>query len=46
MFRTLTFVLQIPLGALTYVIWQRKKSWRKPVPHEPAEPAVAAPILT
>src|SRR6266508_775821 len=44
-FRTLTFILQIPLGALTYVIWQRKKSWRKPVPHEPAEPAVAAPTF-
>jgi uncharacterized membrane protein YbhN (UPF0104 family) len=45
-FRTLTFVLQIPLGALTYLIWQRKKSWRKPVPHEPPEPAVAAtPIV-
>ena len=41
-FRTLTFILQIPLGAITYVIWQRKKSWRKPVPHEPAEPEVAA----
>lgn len=41
-FRTLTFILQIPLGALTYVIWTRKKSWRKPVPHEPEEPAVAA----
>ena len=41
-FRTLTFVLQIPLGALTYVIWDRKKSWRKPVPHEPDEPSVAA----
>jgi putative heme transporter len=41
-FRTLTFVLQIPLGALTYLIWQRKKSWRKPVPHEAPEPAVAA----
>jgi len=41
-FRTLTFVLQIPLGGLTYVIWQRKKSWRKPVPHEAAEPAVGA----
>lgn len=41
-FRTLTFVLQIPLGALTYVIWQRKKSWRKPVPHEAPQPAVAA----
>jgi len=41
-FRTLTFILQIPLGAATYVIWDRKKSWRKPVPHEPEEPAVAA----
>jgi putative heme transporter len=41
-FRTLTFIFQIPLGALTYVIWDRKKSWRKPVPHEPDEPAVAA----
>jgi putative heme transporter len=45
-FRTLTFILQIPLGALTYVIWTRKKGWRKPVPHEPAEPEVAAtPVL-
>jgi uncharacterized membrane protein YbhN (UPF0104 family) len=41
-FRTLTFVFQIPLGALTYLIWTRKKSWRKPVPHEPDEPGVAA----
>lgn len=41
-FRTLTFVFQIPLGALTYVIWRRKTSWRKPVPHEASDPAVAA----
>jgi putative heme transporter len=41
-FRTLTFVFQVPLGALTYLIWTRKKSWRKPVPHEPVEPGVAA----
>ena len=40
-FRALTFVLQIPLGALAYVIWQRKKSWRKPVPREADEPAPA-----
>jgi putative heme transporter len=45
-FRTLTFVLQIPIGALTYLIWQRKKSWRKPVPHEPSEPEVAATPAT
>jgi uncharacterized membrane protein YbhN (UPF0104 family) len=43
-FRTLTFVLQIPLGALTYVIWQRKKSWRKPVPQEAGESAVPASV--
>ena len=42
-FRTLTYALQIPMGALTYVIWQRKRSWRKPVPTEdPSETAVAA----
>jgi putative heme transporter len=45
-FRTLTFVFQIPLGGITYVIWQRKKSWRKPVPHEPQEVAVAAPTVS
>jgi uncharacterized membrane protein YbhN (UPF0104 family) len=39
-FRSLTFILQIPLGAGTYVIWRTKKSWRKPVPHEPEEPKV------
>ncbi|HEX6262213.1 MAG TPA: YbhN family protein [Actinomycetota bacterium] len=42
-FRTLTYALQIPTGALTYVIWQRKRSWRKPVPtEEPPETAMAA----
>jgi uncharacterized membrane protein YbhN (UPF0104 family) len=40
-FRALTFVLQIPLGALAYVVWQRKKSWRKPVPREVDEPLAA-----
>jgi uncharacterized protein (TIRG00374 family) len=28
-FRALTYVLPIPLGVVTYVIWQRKKSWRR-----------------
>jgi putative heme transporter len=33
-FRTLTYALQIPLGAFTYLIWRRKKSWLKaPSPH-------------
>jgi putative heme transporter len=28
-FRALTYVLPIPIGVITYVIWQRKKSWRR-----------------
>jgi putative heme transporter len=28
-FRALTYVLPIPIGLATYVIWQRKKSWRR-----------------
>jgi uncharacterized membrane protein YbhN (UPF0104 family) len=27
-FRALTYGLQIPLGGVAYLIWQRKKSWR------------------
>jgi putative heme transporter len=29
-FRTLTYLLPIPVGGVTYVIWRRKKSWLKP----------------
>lgn len=29
-FRTLTYLLQIPVGGITYVIWRRKKSWLRP----------------
>jgi uncharacterized protein (TIRG00374 family) len=29
LFRLLTYGIQIPLGAVTYVIWQRKKSWKR-----------------
>jgi putative heme transporter len=35
-FRALTYGIQIPLGAVTYVIWQRKRSWRKAAQQEPA----------
>ena len=35
-FRLLTYGVQIPLGAITYLIWQRNKSWRK----ESGEPLV------
>ncbi len=27
-FRTITYVLPIPLGAVTYVVWRRNRSWR------------------
>jgi len=29
LFRGFTYVLQIPLGAITYPIWQRRTSWRR-----------------
>jgi uncharacterized protein (TIRG00374 family) len=43
-FRALTFLSQIPLGGVTYLIWRAKKSWLKPVPptSEP-DAATAAP---
>ena len=38
LFRTLTYGIQIPLGGFTYMIWQRKKSWRKHQPSMEATP--------
>lgn len=29
LFRTLTYAIQIPIGAFTYMIWRRKKGWQK-----------------
>jgi uncharacterized protein (TIRG00374 family) len=31
-FRVLTYGLQIPLGAFTYIYWRRKKSWLRDTP--------------
>jgi uncharacterized membrane protein YbhN (UPF0104 family) len=31
-FRTLTYGIQIPIGAFTYVIWRRKSGWRRDSP--------------
>ena len=28
-FRTITFILPIPLGALAYMYWRRSTSWRR-----------------
>jgi putative heme transporter len=43
LFRLLTYVLQIPLGGVTYLIWQRNKSWRKPVHPEQPSPVPVPP---
>ena len=32
LFRVLTYGIQIPIGGVTYLIWRRKRSWRRPVP--------------
>ncbi|MGZ4508980.1 MAG: lysylphosphatidylglycerol synthase transmembrane domain-containing protein [Blastococcus sp.] len=29
-FRTLTYVLPIPIGIATYIFWRRNRSWRRP----------------
>ncbi len=34
-FRTLTYLLQITAGGITYIIWRRKETWRKPRATEP-----------
>jgi len=40
-FRVLTFFLQIPLGALTYGVWRRHQSWRRPRPPAHQEDAAS-----
>jgi len=32
MFRLLTYVLPILVGGCTYIVWQRKRSWRDSAP--------------
>ncbi len=44
-FRLLTYGIQIPLGAVTYVIWRVNKSWRKPVPVDTAEVTPLEPAV-
>jgi len=36
LFRLLTYGVQIPLGGITYLVWQRRTSWRCPVRRSPA----------
>jgi uncharacterized protein (TIRG00374 family) len=34
-YRALTYVLPVPLGVVTYIVWRRKSSWRKPPAESP-----------
>jgi putative heme transporter len=43
LFRVLTFGIQIPLGAVTYVIWRRTKRWFR---DEPPPGSIAAELET
>jgi uncharacterized membrane protein YbhN (UPF0104 family) len=45
-FRVLTFFLQIPLGGVTYLVWRRRHSWRRPRPasHQEHAPEHAGEI--
>jgi uncharacterized membrane protein YbhN (UPF0104 family) len=49
MFRALTFGVQIPLGAFTYLIWRGKKDWRRDGPDAEAgedEAEAGGPVAT
>jgi len=41
-FRALTYGIQIPIGAFTYMVWRAKKDWRKDVPATPEATSAAA----
>jgi uncharacterized membrane protein YbhN (UPF0104 family) len=42
-FRAFTYGLQLPHGALAYLIWQRRKRWRKASSSSRGPPVAAAP---
>jgi hypothetical protein len=37
LFRVLTYGIQIPLGAFTYMIWRAKTGWRRDEPPDGAQ---------
>ena len=39
-FRAATYALPIVLGAISWIVWQRKRSWRAEAAAEPATDAV------
>jgi putative heme transporter len=44
-FRALTYAIQIPIGAITYLIWKTNKRWRKPTAAPVSVPVpVAVPV--
>ncbi|MCI0632323.1 MAG: flippase-like domain-containing protein [Actinobacteria bacterium] len=38
LFRVLTYGIQIPIGAFTYMTWRAKSSWRRPAPAPGPDP--------
>ena len=46
LFRALTYGIQIPLGAFTYIVWRRNKRWRKEPPPEPSPAAASVEVAT
>jgi uncharacterized membrane protein YbhN (UPF0104 family) len=46
LFRALTYGIQIPLGAFTYIVWRRNKRWRKEPPPEPSPAAAPVEVAT
>ena len=46
LFRTLTYLLQVPLGGFTYVIWRTNKRWRRPQPVAEEEALFPVPEAT
>jgi hypothetical protein len=45
LFRLFTYGLQIPLGGITHLIWQRRTSWRKPVREQEPAPGLSGPEI-
>jgi putative heme transporter len=46
LFRLLSYGVQIPLGGITYLVWQRRTSWRRPRRHQPATAGPALATLS
>ena len=41
-YRTVSYLLPLPIGAVSYLVWRSKARWRRPVPTIELEPVGAA----